>query len=253
MLACLFDHAINKHMRSAQVHVQSGAEDDVVVGSAGASVGARRVVLGVAVGVRALPLEEPRVVGGPAGVLLRPRAAVLVRLEHRARVVAAAGGAQLGGALRRDVGAAPRPALGAPGAAARRQEVHGHVEPVHQRDVEEVEVLELVQPVLGQRVGRLPVPGALQHAAAVAGVAPPVPAAVEGAPRARPHATAGGARRHVDGPGLPVVQLPAAAHTVYWQLLVTVKVAASAAAAARRTRGRRWRMEAISLLRPRSV
>ena len=132
--------------------MESWAEDDVVIGAAGASVGAGVVVLGVAVGVRAQPLEEPGVVRRPAAVGRRAGAAVLVRLKHGARVVAAAGGPQRGGALRRDIGVAPWPALGAPGAAAGGQEVHGHVEAVHQGDVDEVQPLELVQPELGQRV-----------------------------------------------------------------------------------------------------
>ena len=186
--------------------MESWAEDDVVIGAAGASVGAGVVVLGIAVGVRAQPLEEPGVVRRPAAVGRRAGAAVLVGLEHGARVVAAAGGLQCGGA--------PRPALGAPGAAAGGQEVHGHVEAVHQGDVDEVLPLELVQPELGQRVGRLPVLRAPQHAAAVPRLAPPVAAAVEGAARARPHAAARCPRRHVDAPRLPVVQLlPAARHS----------------------------------------
>jgi hypothetical protein len=186
----------------------SRAEDDVVVGAAGAGVGAGGVVLGVAVRVGALALEELGVVGGPAGVLGRPGAAVPVLLEHGARVVAAAGHPELGRALRRDVGAAPRPALGAP---AGGQEVHGHVEAVHEGDVEEVEAHVLVQPELGERVGRLPVPRALQHPAAVARRAVALAAAVERAPRARPHAPARRAGRHVDLPRLAVLQLLAAA------------------------------------------
>uniref|UniRef100_A0ACD6A627 Uncharacterized protein n=1 Tax=Avena sativa TaxID=4498 RepID=A0ACD6A627_AVESA len=189
----------------------SWAEDDLVVGAAGASVGAGGVVLGVAVGVRALPLEEPGVVGRPAVVRRRAGAAVLVLLEHRAGVVAPSSGLELVRALRRDHLRAPRPALGAPGAAAGRQEVHGHVEAVDEGDVEEVEVVELVEPELGQRVGRLPVLRALQLAAAVARLAPPVAAAVEVAARARPHAPACRAGRHVDVPCLPRVELPAPA------------------------------------------
>ena len=58
------------------------------------------------------------------------------------------------------------------------------------------------------------VPRAPHHAAAVARLAPPVAAAVEGAARARPHAAARCPRRHVDAPRMPVVQLlPAARHS----------------------------------------
>ncbi|BAS85614.1 Os03g0663600 [Oryza sativa Japonica Group] len=192
-------------------HRPSWAEDDLVVGAGRASEGARLVVLGVAVGVRAEPLEELRVVGRAAVVRRRAGAAVLVLLEHRARVVAPAGRPQLARALPRHVRLAPRPALGAPGAVAGGEEVHGHVESVDEGDVEEVEVAELVQRELRQRVGRLPVRRAPQHAAAVARLAPPVAAAVEAAARARPHAPARRAGRHVDHPLLPRVQLLPAA------------------------------------------
>uniref|UniRef100_A0A8R7Q0X3 Uncharacterized protein n=1 Tax=Triticum urartu TaxID=4572 RepID=A0A8R7Q0X3_TRIUA len=194
-------------MCSRPFHGRSWAEDDLVVG-ARAGENACGVVLGVAVGVGALPLEEPRVVGRPIVVCRRPGAAVHVLLEHTARVVAPSGGPQLVGALRRDHPGAPRPALGALEGAGGRDERHGHVEPVDEGDVEEVEVHVLVEPEFRQRVGRLPVPRALQLAAAVARLAPPVASPVEDAPRARPHAPARRARRHVDAPRLPRVRLP---------------------------------------------
>ncbi|RLM85493.1 hypothetical protein C2845_PM04G30420 [Panicum miliaceum] len=87
------------------------AEDDLVVGSGGAGEGACGVVLWVAVGVRALPLEVPRVVGRPAAVGRRADAAVHVLLEHGARVVARPVLPQLRGAPRVHVAAhrGPRP------------------------------------------------------------------------------------------------------------------------------------------------
>lgn len=74
------------------------AKNDLVVGPAGASEGARLVVLREAIRVGTPVLEEPREVCGPtasAAVLT----AILVGLEHRARVVAPARGPQLPRAL----------------------------------------------------------------------------------------------------------------------------------------------------------
>lgn len=158
----------------------------------------------VAVGIWAPLLEERRVAGRPAvaGV-----AAVIVRPENGAGVLAPAGGPQLGRALPHDVGGAADPAATAGSWA----ELHGHVEAVHQGDVEEVEVAELVQGVLGQRVGGLPVAAALEETAAVAGLAAPAAGAVEGAAGASPHAAAGGPWVDVDRPGLAGVQPAASA------------------------------------------
>jgi hypothetical protein len=188
----------------------SRAEDDLVVGSGGAGEGAGGVILGVAVRVGALPLEVPGVVGRVAVVGRRADAAVLVLLEHGARVVAHAVLPQLGRAARVHVHGAAR-AAAAPGPAV-GEEAHGHVEAVDEGDVEEVEVVELLQRVLRQRVGRAPVPSALQHAAAVPRAAAPAPARVELAPRARPDARGRRARGGRDPPALAAVQLPPAAH-----------------------------------------
>ena len=103
--------------------MESWAEDDVVIGAAGASVGAGVVVLGVAVGVRAQPLEEPGVVRRPAAVGRRADAAVHVLLEHGARVVARPVLPQLRGAPRVHVRRAPG-APAAPGPAV-GEEAHG--------------------------------------------------------------------------------------------------------------------------------
>lgn len=107
----------------------SGAEHHPVIGRpAGAREGARRVVLWVAVRVRASIFKEPGEVRRPALPLC---AAVLVGLEDGAWIVAATGCLELSGALAVDVGSAgDRPALAgwAPG----RAEFHGDVEPVDQ-------------------------------------------------------------------------------------------------------------------------
>eukprot|EP00178_Gracilaria_changii_P012216 TRINITY_DN34546_c0_g1_i1.p2 TRINITY_DN34546_c0_g1~~TRINITY_DN34546_c0_g1_i1.p2 ORF type:complete len:161 (-),score=12.33 TRINITY_DN34546_c0_g1_i1:286-768(-) len=143
----------------------SWAEHDLVVGTARASESASLVVLWVAVSIWAPGLEEPGKVGGAAAAGV---AAVLVGLEHGARVVAAAGGLQLGGALAVDVGRALDPPGAAVGCWA---EIHRDVEPIHQGDVKEVLAAELVQSVLRQRVGRLPVCGALEQPTTVPGLA----------------------------------------------------------------------------------
>ncbi|RRT35184.1 hypothetical protein B296_00051088, partial [Ensete ventricosum] len=165
---------------------------------------ARLIVLGIAVGVGAVILEEPGVVGRQAAAGV---AAVLVRLEHGAGVVAAARRLQRSGALPVDVRRAPDAAA----AARRGAEVHGHVEAVDQGDVEEVEVVKLVERELGQGVGRAAVRRACQHAAAVARLALPAAAPVEGAAGAAPDAAAGRSCIHVDGPRLPLVELLSAA------------------------------------------
>jgi len=189
---------------------RSRAEDDLVVGSGWAGECAGGVVLWVAVRVGTLPLEVPRVLGRPAVVGRRSDAAVDVLLEHGARVVAHPVLPQLGGAPRVHVDGAPR-AAAAPGPAV-GEEAHGHVEAVDEGDVEEVEVVELLQRVLRQRVGGAPVPRALQHAAAVARAAAPAPARVELAARARPDARRRRARGGRDPPRLAAVQPPTAAH-----------------------------------------
>jgi len=90
--------------------VISRAEDNPVVGAAGAGEGARLIVLGIAVGVGAVSLEEPGVVGRAAAAGV---ATVLVRLEHGAGVVAAARRLQRPGALPVDVRRAPDAAAAA--------------------------------------------------------------------------------------------------------------------------------------------
>jgi hypothetical protein len=181
----------------------SRAEHDIVVGALWAGEGAGLVVLGVAVGVRAQPLEEPGVVRGRALVLVLAPAAVGVAAELLAGAGAAAGHLERGGALGVDVGLA----AGAPAAAL---EGHGHVEAIHEGDVDVVRAVP-VERVLGQRRGGSPGHGARQRAAAVPRLARPAAAAVEAAPRARPHPRVRRARRHLHGPRLARVQARAAA------------------------------------------
>ena len=135
-------------------------------------------------------------------------AAILVGLEDRTRVVAPSWSSQLGGALSVDVSGALARATAAAGGGA---EVHGDVEAVDERDVEEIHVVELVQGVLGQGVGRLAVAAALEDPAAVTRLAPPPSGPVEVAVGAGPDAGLRRARGHIDGPALPPFEPPAAA------------------------------------------
>jgi len=90
-------------------------------------------------------------------------------------------------------------------------EVHRDVETVHQGDVVEVQVAELVQGELRQGVRRNAPALAVQAAGAVTCLAPPSPTAVEVAPGATPYAGHGSARVHPQVPRLPAVQAPPAA------------------------------------------
>lgn len=184
-------------------HYYSWAEHDLVVGALWAGEGAGLVVLGVAVGVQAQPLEEPGVIRRRALVRVLAPAAVGVAAELLARAGAAAGHLELGGALGVDVGLAARPLAAAP-------EGHGHVEAVDEGDVDVVRPV-VVERVLGQRRRGPPGHGARQRAAAVPRLARPAPAAVEAAPRARPHPRVRRARGDLHGPRLPRVQTRAAA------------------------------------------
>lgn len=123
-------------------------EDHPIVSASRARKSAGVVIFRVAVCVGAPGLEKPGQVRGPtvAGV-----AAVVVGLVYRAWVVAPPRSLQLGRALPVDIGRALDAAFAATG---RGTEVHFYVEAVDEGDVEEVEVLELVEAVLGEGVGR---------------------------------------------------------------------------------------------------
>ena len=91
--------------------ISGGAEDDLVVGSGGAGECAGLVVFGVAVGVGALALEEPRVVRRRAVVLELAPAAVRVAAELAARARAPSGHLQLWQAFPGDVYGFPKVVL----------------------------------------------------------------------------------------------------------------------------------------------
>jgi len=67
------------------------AEDDVVISTSRASEGAGTSVLGIAVGLWALPLEEFRIVRGRAAVEVGACAAVLRRIESSTSTLASLG------------------------------------------------------------------------------------------------------------------------------------------------------------------
>ena len=178
--------------------VRSRAEDDAVASAGRAGEGAGPVVVGVAVGLRALVLEELRVPARPAPVRgpVIPAAAVLVGAERQARAPAPHRAAigrphrQLRRARRVDVGAARHRR-----AAAGRRDLEGHVEAVDVADVVEVVAARAAERELGQRARRL-VAGAaaLEPPRAVTGRARQAAAAAGGAAVARPDAAGPGAR-----------------------------------------------------------
>lgn len=161
----------------------------MVAGARGAGEGAALVVVGVAVRLRALVLEELGVLARRALVRrpVRPAAAQVVPVERQAPALAphhrAAGALhrQLCGARRVDVGRARH--RRAPGG--RRRHLHGHVEPVHVADVVEVRVVgaAAAERELGQRRRRAVAPAVALDAAraAVAGLAREAARGVRGA------------------------------------------------------------------------
>ncbi|KAG6408014.1 hypothetical protein SASPL_131016 [Salvia splendens] len=181
-----------------------GTEDDPIVGSLRAREGASGVVLRVGERLGAQPLKVPRLIGGEAPP---SPAAVLGRLVDGARVVAAAGGPEVGGALGDDVGRAPD-GLGA--AVGGRGHLKGDVEAVDEGDVVVVLVGEVVEAVLclGERRGA--VGGAVELASAVSGEAGAAAGGVEGAVGAGPDSGQPGPVGEVEGPGLPAVKAAAA-------------------------------------------
>ena len=179
------------------------AEGDFVVRPSRASEGARLVILWVTVRIWAEPLEVLGVVSRSTVVGRRSGAAVFIRLENRAWV--AAGPVELKGcrALSHHIGGA----VDVVTATRCRGEVHGDVEAINEGDIVEVEVLELAKGVLSERVGWGAVGGALEDTAAVAGLTAALAVGVKAAACASPDATAGGAGRGGDGPGLAGVEL----------------------------------------------
>lgn len=183
------------------------AEHNPIVGSPRASKCAGCIIFRVTVCIRAPLLEEPRVIRWPAAAI-RGGAAVAVAPEHGARVVAASRSPQLVRALPVDVSRAPD----APAAPVRsRTEINRNIEPVDERDVEEVQVVELVQGVFGQGVWRSAVGLTLEEATAVAGLASAAAGPVEVAVSSSPNAGSGCARVHVECPNVVSVKLPSAA------------------------------------------
>uniref|UniRef100_A0A8R7U4P6 Uncharacterized protein n=1 Tax=Triticum urartu TaxID=4572 RepID=A0A8R7U4P6_TRIUA len=213
------------------------AEGDFVVCSGGAGECAALVVVGVAVGVWAEPLEETRVAGRPAGRRRTwRRAAVLWGAELAAGTHAAPVHLQLRRALCVDV----RSAANRAAAAADGPEAHRHVESVDEGDVVEVSIAACPKSVFGERGGWLPAGTAGQHAAAVSRGTRPLAAGVEFAARTRPDPTRICAGGRVDCGQLAWFELGPASHRDGgWphrveHLFTTVMVAASVAATVRR-------------------
>jgi len=127
----------------------SAAEDDLIVSASGTSESAGGIVSCIAVRLRALFLEETRIIGGRAIIQKRPCAAILRRIESGAGALASVGHLQFCGTLGIYVAGAPDCfALRAGG-----YHFHGQVESVDKRDVIKVEVLVLIQSVFRQSGG----------------------------------------------------------------------------------------------------
>ncbi|KAF7810178.1 thaumatin-like protein 1 [Senna tora] len=184
--------------------VANVAKHNPIVGPSWACEGTRRIILRVAISRRAPLLKEFGILGGPT----LPRiATILISLKHRARVITPSGCPKLARALLVDRAGAPDGAVARGGV---RVEHDGHVEALHERDVEEIDVVVRGQRVLGQRVGRRAVVLALEEAAAVPGLAPAVAGLVEGAVGPGPDPAHGRAVGDVQVPGLAGVELPTA-------------------------------------------
>jgi hypothetical protein len=182
------------------------AEDDLELARRGAVVGERGAVVRVGEGLRALALEELRVLGcaAGAGVVVHVAAAELVGAEGLAAALAgddAAGrGAQLqlAGAGLGEVLAAGED--GAVAAALVRGHGQAHVEAVHQAHAVRRPVAAVVERDLRQRGRRRAAePAALEPAAAVTRRAVELRARA-GAARARPDAARPGVGRRGEGP-----------------------------------------------------
>ncbi|KAG6405765.1 hypothetical protein SASPL_133359 [Salvia splendens] len=181
-----------------------GTEDDPIVGSLRARESASGVVLRIGKRLRAQRLKKPRLIGGeaPPGPT-----AVLGRLVDGARVLASAGGPEVGGALAHHVGRAPD-RLGA--SVGGRGHLERDVEAVDEGDVVVVHVGEVVEAVLrlGERWST--VGGAVELAGAVSGEAGAAAGGVEGTVGAGPDSGEPGPVGEVEGPGLAAVEVAAA-------------------------------------------
>lgn len=121
----------------------SRAKHNPVIGSTGAGKGASLIILRVAISIGASILEKLRKRSRPTVTRVT---AILIGLEHRARVIAATRSPQLIRALPIDV----RRASDASGTPTRVwAEFEWHVESIDQRNVEEVKIIELIQSILG--------------------------------------------------------------------------------------------------------
>lgn len=118
----------------------SAAEDDFIVSASRASEGAGRVVFCIAVRLRAFLLEETRVIRGRAIFQKRSSTAILRRIESNAGALASVGHLQFCGALGIYVAAADTFCA----LTVRRYDRHWQVESIDERDVIEVQVLELI-------------------------------------------------------------------------------------------------------------
>lgn len=194
----------------APIHLQwkdimgraSRAEDDPVVGSAGAGECARGIILWVTVRVRAPGLEKSRVISWSTFDIV---AAVLRSLEHSTRVIAPSRSFQRLRTLSIDIRGALDPTAPPAGGA----EIHGDVETINKRYIEKVLVTELVQGVFCQCIRWRTPALAVQDPATVSGLAPATATSVEVAVGSTPDTCHLGASRNVERPCLASVQATA--------------------------------------------
>ncbi|KAF3448513.1 hypothetical protein FNV43_RR09226 [Rhamnella rubrinervis] len=180
------------HKLSLSIYgIASRAEDNPIVSPFRVRKSTGRIILRVTISIPAPILKEPRQVGGTT---LARITAILFSFKNSAWVMTPTWRLQLVRALSIDISRA----FDSPTAPIRRgAELHGNIEPVHQRDVEEVLLAELVQRIFSERVGWLSKDLALQKTSTVTGLAFATTRPVEVAFGSRPYACLFGAWVHV--------------------------------------------------------
>jgi len=158
------------------------AEDDVVISTCWASEGAGTIILGIAVRLWALLLEEHRIIRGRAGVEVGACAAVLRLIESSTSTFASIGYFQLWRADGIYVAVACYFfAIGVGGSYGERD-----IESINERDIKEVQIVVLIESIFKKCCRNASVALTFQQPAAVTSVAPASPARVEGAASTTP-------------------------------------------------------------------